>query len=70
MKVVKGWAVVDGQGNININTVSAGRQAAIINWLMVVEGIATLRWADEKAVEEVWEQRRQDATVVIVEVSG
>lgn len=56
MNKATGFAVVD-QGIILVNTVSATRRAALVNWLMLNNFVVTNR-ATDMEIENAWQSNR------------
>lgn len=62
---VEGFGVVDDTG-LKINTISATRRAAIVNWLCTEAGVMPLKTSSDAAIEQMWTREAGDAMVVPV----
>lgn len=63
----KGWAVVDIDG-IRVDTVSATRRAAIVNWLVTSAGLFIYNSDTDEKIDSLWNDRRGIATVQEVRI--
>ena len=59
-----GWAAIR-DGRILVNTVSATRRAAIVNWLWTADVRVLNTWTDER-IEEEWSAIEDDVAVIEV----
>ena len=66
--MTKGYAVLDGNGHILVNTVSPTARAAKVNWLGTAGGVSVANdWPDEM-IAEIFASMRGKAEVVEVQI--
>jgi len=66
--MTKGYAVLDADGHILINTVSETARGAKVNWLYTVGGLRVLDdWPDAKIIE-LFERLRDKSELVEVQI--
>ena len=65
----EGWAVIDGQGVLNVRTVSPTRRAAIVNWLLTDKGLMAFDVATDEQIERQWQFDSKDCGARLTRVS-
>jgi len=65
---ITGYAVVDGEGSILINTIAQTRKTAMISWLRVYGRMRVMDDDPEETVEHWFDHRRHGCTVQHVRV--
>ncbi|BCH33258.1 hypothetical protein MesoLjLc_51880 [Mesorhizobium sp. L-8-10] len=65
---MKGWAIEE-RGEILVTTVSPHRIAAIVNWLVVSQGMIVMQGTPDAAIESCFADRAGPAEAEAVEVT-
>lgn len=69
MSNAAGWAVVNGKGEIRVETVSPSRLAAVVNWLVVSGRVMVSADASDRWIEASWDALKGDNTIALVKIS-
>jgi hypothetical protein len=66
------WAVMDGNGVIDVATVCDNRRGAIVNWLLRENGQMALATTTDQEIEKMWIDLRGKSTTrrVVVTLHG
>jgi len=63
----KGWCVKE-HGKLHVRTLMPFKRGAMVNFLVHNRGCTILEWHTEKEIEAMWEEHKEKAVLVRVNV--